>query len=144
MLDDIFQLQVNFKSRHYMQEIDIGDLASKVKCSTATLRFYEEKGLIKSIGRKGLRRQYPTDTVHIIALIKLMKNGGLSLKDIQNIFVKDQKIRINQDILDIKMGEVVLKIQTLQRSLEVLKHIQSCPYPEHMECPEFQKLLLIK
>lgn len=144
MLDDIFQLQGNFKSRHYMQEIDIGDLASKVKCSTATLRFYEEKGLIKSIGRKGLRRQYPTDTVHIIALIKLMKNGGLSLKDIQNIFVKDQKIRINQDILDIKMGEVVLKIQTLQRSLEVLKHIQSCPYPEHMECPEFQKLLLIK
>ena len=127
-----------------MQEIDIGDLASKVKCSTATLRFYEEKGLIKSIGRKGLRRQYPTDTVHIIALIKLMKNGGLSLKDIQNIFVKDQKIRINQDILDIKMSEMALKIQTLQRSLEVLKHIQSCPYPEHMECPEFQKLLLIK
>ena len=127
-----------------MQEIDIGDLASKVQCSTATLRFYEEKGLIKSIGRKGLRRQYPTDTVHIIALIKLMKNGGLSLKDIQNIFVKDQKIRINQDILDIKMSEMALKIQTLQRSLEVLKHIQSCPYPEHMECPEFQKLLLIK
>ena len=144
MLDDIFQLQVNFKSRHYMQEIDIGDLASKVKCSTATLRFYEEKGLIKSIGRKGLRRQYPIDTVHIIALIKLMKNGGLSLKDIQNIFVKDQKIQVNPDTLQIKMIEMVSKIQTLQHSLEVLKHIQSCPYPEHMECPEFQKLLLIK
>ncbi|WP_269915467.1 MerR family transcriptional regulator [Acinetobacter sp. HY1485] len=127
-----------------MQEIDIGDLADRVQCSTATLRFYEEKGLIKSIGRKGLRRQYSINTIHIVALIKLMKNGGLSLKDIQNIFIKDQKIKVNQDILEIKMSEMVSKVQTLQRSLEVLKHIQSCPYPEHMECPEFQKLISIK
>lgn len=38
--------------------MDIGEVAKKAKVTTATLRFYEEKGLIKSIGRQGLRRQY--------------------------------------------------------------------------------------
>ena len=45
-----------------MQEIDIGVLSLQTEVSTATIRFYESKGLIKSIGRKGLRRQYPTHT----------------------------------------------------------------------------------
>lgn len=32
--------------------MDIGEVAKKAKVTTATLRFYEEKGLIKSIGGK--------------------------------------------------------------------------------------------
>ncbi len=32
--------------------MDIGEVAKKAKVTTATLRFYEEKGLIKSIGRQ--------------------------------------------------------------------------------------------
>ena len=38
--------------------MDIGEVAKKAKVAPSTLRFYEEKGLIKSIGRQGLRRQY--------------------------------------------------------------------------------------
>ena len=52
-------------------EIDIGALAQRSQLSTATLRYYEEKGLIHSIGRKGLRRQYALKTLDQLRLIQM-------------------------------------------------------------------------
>lgn len=49
--------------------MDIGEVSKKAKVTTATLRFYEEKGLIKSIGRQGLRRQYGKQVLDQLALI---------------------------------------------------------------------------
>src|SRR5690242_5737449 len=40
-----------------MPELDIGDVARRAGLPVSTLRYYEEKGLIASVGRNGLRRQ---------------------------------------------------------------------------------------
>lgn len=124
-----------------MQEIDIGDLAMKVGVSTATIRFYESKGLIKPLGRKGLRRQYPQNTIQIIILIKLLKNSGLSLKEIKEIFILDRKIDVNRSLIDAKSNQIEEKISNLKNLLMILQHIKYCPYAEHVSCPEFLKML---
>jgi len=41
-----------------MRNLDIGEVADQCGLPASTLRFYEEKGLIKSIGRRGLRRVF--------------------------------------------------------------------------------------
>ena len=38
--------------------LDIGVLAEKSGVPASTLRYYEEIGLIESLGRRGLRRQF--------------------------------------------------------------------------------------
>ena len=39
-----------------MSDLDIAEVAQRAGVTAATLRFYEEKGLIASVGRRGLRR----------------------------------------------------------------------------------------
>lgn len=124
-----------------MKEIDIGILAKQSGFSTAAIRFYENKGLIKSIGRNGLRRQYPVQTVQTLALIKRLKNGGLTLKEIQQIFIVNNKIKVDREVLDEKINTIQVKVAELGQLIETLQHIQHCPHPDHMSCPEFIKLL---
>ena len=42
-----------------MRNLDIAEVAEQSGLPASALRFYEEKGLIKSIGRRGLRRVFP-------------------------------------------------------------------------------------
>lgn len=124
-----------------MKEIDIGDLSKQSGLSTAAIRFYESKGLIKSIGRHGLRRQYPEQTIQTLALIKLLKQGGLALKDIQHIFLMNNKIQVDRDHLDDQIDTLKSKVESLNTLIETLEHIQHCPHPDHLSCPSFIKML---
>ena len=70
--------------------MDIGEVSKKAKVTTATLRFYEEKGLIKSIGQ-GLRRQYGKQVIDQLALIALGRAAGFSLNEVATMFRQDGK-----------------------------------------------------
>lgn len=94
-----------------MQEIDIGILSLQTDVSTATIRFYESKGLIKSIGRKGLRRQYSEHTVETLLLIKLLKKSGLSLSEIGEVFIYHGKINIDRSLIDEKIEQIEKKLR---------------------------------
>lgn len=124
-----------------MKEIDIGDLSQQSGLSTAAIRFYESKGLIKSIGRHGLRRQYPEHTIQTLALIKLLKQGGLALKDIQRIFLMNNKIQVDRENLDHQIDALRSKVESLNTLIETLEHIRHCPHPDHLSCPSFIKML---
>ncbi len=65
--------------------VDIGDVAHTTGLSTATLRYYEERGLIESVGRKGLRRQYDELVFERLALIALGQEAGFSLAEIVDL-----------------------------------------------------------
>lgn len=122
-------------------EIDIGALAQRSQLSTATLRYYEEKGLIHSIGRKGLRRQYALKTLDQLRLIQMAQQSSLTLEDINNIFFQQQSIQIDRTLLDDKIESIEQRIAQMQTTLLTLKHIATCPYPQHLDCPAFQKIM---
>ncbi|WP_414617118.1 MerR family transcriptional regulator [Zhongshania sp.] len=50
--------------------------------SASALRFYEEKGLIKPVGRRGIRRQFRSNVLERLALIALGRSAGFSLGEI--------------------------------------------------------------
>ena len=52
----------------------------------STLRFYEEKGLIASTGRRGLRRLFEPGVLERLALIALGQAAGFSLDEIALMF----------------------------------------------------------
>ena len=41
-----------------MRELDIGEVVKRSGVPASTLRYYEQLGLLQSLGRRGLRRQY--------------------------------------------------------------------------------------
>ena len=54
-----------------MKELDIGEVVRQSGVPASALRFYEEKGLIASIGRRGQRRVFAGDVLQRLALIAL-------------------------------------------------------------------------
>lgn len=60
----------------------IGDVARRSGCTVATLRFYEERGLLASERGPGNRRCYPRHVLRRLAFIAAAQRLGLSLAEI--------------------------------------------------------------
>jgi len=121
--------------------MDITEVARKVGVAASTLRFYEEKKLIKSIGRRGLRRLFAPAVQERLALIGLGRAAGFSLDEIARMFSPDGRPRIDRQMLAAKADELDRTIRKLSKLREGLRHAAACPAPSHLECPTFQRLL---
>lgn len=120
--------------------MDIGEVSKACGLPASTLRFYEEKGLIRSIGRQGLRRIFAPNVIQRLALIALGRNAGFSLDEIGAMFTPDGP-RIDRDLLATKADELDTKIKELTAMRDGLRHAAKCPAPNHFECPKFLRLL---
>jgi DNA-binding transcriptional MerR regulator len=96
-----------------VKELDINAVAKVTGVPAATLRFYEEKGLIKSIGRSGLRRVFAVNVTERLALIALGRSAGFSLDQIARVFTPDGRTRINRQMLADKATEIDATIKQL-------------------------------
>ena len=121
--------------------MDIGELARLSGAAPSALRFYEEKGLIRSIGRRGLRRQYAPEAVDRMALITLGRAAGVSLSDIGRMLPSDGKARVDRQLLAARAGEFDQQIRRLTRLRDGLRHAAECKAPDHLECPRFRRLM---
>lgn len=121
--------------------MDISEVASRARVSTATLRFYERKGLISSSGRSGNRRQFDDSVLERLALIALGQAAGFSLDEIGRMFGPDGEPRIDRDALAARADEIDRAIERLAAMSEGLRHAAACPAPTHMQCPSFRGLL---
>jgi DNA-binding transcriptional MerR regulator len=124
-----------------MRDLDIGEVAARVGLPASTLRYYEEKGLIRSVGRRGLRRLYDPAVLERLAMIGLGQSAGFSLHEIARMFAPDGKPKIDRRVLAEKAEELDRNIRKLTAMRDGLKHAAVCPAPSHMECPTFRRLL---
>jgi DNA-binding transcriptional MerR regulator len=125
-----------------MKILDIGEVAQQSGLSPSTLRYYEEIGLIASVGRHGLRRQFETDVLLRLSLVALGKSAGFSLVEISAMFGKDGLPELPRANLHLKADELERQIDNLTVLKNALRHVADCPAPSHLECPKFRRLLL--
>lgn len=121
--------------------MDISEVSKVSGLPPSTLRFYEEIGLIRSNGRKGLRRLFHPNVVEQLALISLGQSAGFSLDEIGIMFAS--KGRINRAMLQAKATELDRKVKELRSMSKGLRHAAVCDAPNHFECPKFRRLLRI-
>lgn len=126
-----------------MRDLDIGEVAIRAGIPASTLRFYEEKGLVTSVGRRGLRRLFDGDVLERLALIALGRSAGFSLDEIASMFAPDGRVHIDRRMLTSKADELDLTIRKLSAMREGLRHAAVCRAPSHMECPTFRRLLKV-
>lgn len=124
-----------------MKLLDIGDVAHRSGLPASTLRYYEEKGLITSVGRRGLRRSFDPKVLERLALIALGQAAGFSLDEIAHMFAPDGKPRIDRSQLAARADELDRTIRQLSAMRDGLRHAAVCKAPSHMECPNFRRLM---
>lgn len=126
-----------------MQLLDIAEVAQRSGLPASALRFYEEKGLIVSVGRRGLRRLFEPNVLERLALIALGRIAGFSLEEIAAMFGPNGKVRIRREALNAKADELDSTIRHLAAMRDGLRHAAVCKAPSHMECPSFRRLVRV-
>lgn len=121
--------------------LDISQVARRTGLPASTLRYYESRGLISSVGRSGLRRLFRDDILQRLALISLGQAAGLSLDDMARMFAPDGTPDIDRELLARKADELDARIRQLTAMRDGLRHAAACQAPSHLECPSFQRLL---
>ena len=121
--------------------MDISQVARQSGIPASTLRYYEEKGLIASTGRRGLRRVFNPGVLERLALIALGQAAGFALEEIALMFAPDGRPRIDRQKLAAKADELDSTIRRMSAMRDGLRHAAACGAPSHMECPTFRRLL---
>jgi DNA-binding transcriptional MerR regulator len=123
--------------------LDIGAVAKASGLPASTLRYYEEKGLIRSVGRRGLKRLFDSAVLQRLAFISLGQHAGFSLEEIAAMFSPDGEPQIDRAQLLAKAEDIDKSIRQLSAMRDGLRHAAVCKAPSHMECPTFQRLLRV-
>ena len=124
-----------------MRDLDIAEVAQRSGVPSSALRYYERRGLIASVGRRGLRRLFDPRVLERLALVALGRSAGFSLDEIAGMFTPDGRPQIDRTRLETRAQELDVTIRRLGALRDGLRHAAVCPAPSHMECPTFRRLL---
>lgn len=124
-----------------MGYLDISEVAKRTGMPASALRYYEEKGLVTSIGRRGLKRLFDPDVLERLALIALGRAAGFTLDEIGEMFAADGKPQIDRRALADKADQLDARIRKLESMRDGLRHAAACKAPSHLECPKFRRLM---
>jgi len=122
-------------------ELDITEVARRSGLPASTLRYYEEKRLIASVGRRGLHRTFDPDVLERLGLIALGRTAGFSLDEIARMFAPDGRPRIDRGRMAARADELDRTIRRMAALSDLLRHVAACPAPSHMECPTFRRMV---
>ncbi len=124
-----------------MKFLDIGEVTAQSGIKPSALRYYEEAGLISSVSRHGMRRQFPPEVLLQLKLIAMGKTAGFSLDEITGMFGVNGLPDLARDVLHQKADAIDRQIHELSALRDTLRHVADCPAPSHMECPTFRRLV---
>jgi len=66
-----------------MTELTIGDLSERSGIATSAIRYYEERGLVRSRRTTGNQRRYERAMLRRLAFIRTAQRVGLSLEEVE-------------------------------------------------------------
>lgn len=130
-------------SREEKQVVQIGDFARKAGVSVRAIRYYEELGLIHPEAHSvGGFRLYSQDSLKRLQIINSLKELGLSLMEIRQIFAAKkpgagdrQAVHFLLQVFTEKLGQIESKIEALSRmkdelsnAIRILRSCESCDH----------------
>jgi len=121
--------------------MDIVEVSQRTGVPASTLRYYEDRGLIASRGRKGLRRLFDEDVLERLALIALARAAGFSLDEAAELLSASNGLDLDKSRLAAKADELDRRIARLSAMRDGLRHAVACPAPSFGECEHFRRIL---
>ena len=120
--------------------LDISEVARRSGIPASALRYYERRGLIRSLDGGGVRRKFAPQVLDQLALVALGQAAGFSLDEIRAMFTP-QGAKIDRAMLSAKADEIDRMVKRLKAMSDGLRHAAACPAKDHAQCPSFRRLL---
>jgi MerR family redox-sensitive transcriptional activator SoxR len=96
----------------------IGELARQVGLRTSAIRYYEELGLLEPARRVSGRREYGSDALNTLRLVRAAQQAGFSLDEIRTLL---STISSKQPRSDTWVDLARTKLEHLEESIERLR-----------------------
>lgn len=111
--------------------MNIGEASSASGVSAKMIRYYEEIGLIRPMGRSGNNyRVYGEEEVHILRFIKRARNLGFSLEETETLLKlwqdKSRESAAVKEVATAHIGDLERRITEMQGMVKTLKHLANC------------------
>ncbi|NIZ13239.1 helix-turn-helix domain-containing protein [Phaeobacter sp. HF9A] len=126
-----------------MKLLDIAEVTAESGVPPSALRYYEEKGLIQALARRGLRRQYGPEVLQVLSLIALGKRAGFSLEEIAQMFGPGGRPALPREDLHARAEDLRQQARQMDALAQMLDHVADCPAKDHLDCGKFQQLLRV-
>ncbi|MBL3595630.1 MerR family DNA-binding protein [Rhodovulum sulfidophilum] len=123
--------------------LDISELARPSGLSAATIRYCEEIGLIRSSGRRGLKRLFEKKVGTRLALISLGRTAGVSLSEIRGLVGTEGRPDLGRSTLSRRADRLDEQIKELTVLRDGIRHIAACSAENHLDCPRFKRIMRI-
>lgn len=121
--------------------LDIAEVARRSRLPASTLRYYEERGLIVSVGRRGLRRVFDSGVLDQLAFITLGRGAGFSLDELSDMATAQSGFAVDRAKVSDRADQLDRQIAKLTALRSCLRHVAECPADDHFACPTFKRLL---
>jgi MerR family copper efflux transcriptional regulator len=111
--------------------MNIGEASNASGVSAKMIRYYEEIGLIRPMGRTGNNyRVYGEEEVHILRFIKRARNLGFSLEETETLLKlwqdKSRESAAVKEVATAHIGDLERRIAEMQGMVKTLKHLANC------------------
>lgn len=111
--------------------MNIGQASDASGVSAKMIRYYEEIGLIRPMGRTGNNyRVYGEEEIHILRFIKRARNLGFSLEETERLLKlwqdKDRTSAAVKDVALAHIADLERRIAEMQSMAKTLKHLAHC------------------
>lgn len=121
--------------------LSIGALAKRSGKTAATIRYYEQIGLLTAPGRVGGKRMYDTDAVRRLAVISTGQRAGLTLGEIKALLSASpgdpEAIGQLRKMAQRKLPEIITLIERTELVRSWLTSAARCECPDLDQCPLF-------
>lgn len=120
---DIVKIKNGWKSMHYK----IGEIAKMLGISTATIRYYEQEGLLPHIPKaaNGIRL-FDESSIEFLKIILCLKRSGMSIESIKEfvdyVAQGDDTIAKRLELFERQRQLLLEEIETLQRTLKYVDY----------------------
>lgn len=123
--------------------LDITELSRRTGLPASTLRYYEEIGLIRSSGRRGLKRVFEEEVSTRLALVSLGRTAGFSLSDIRGLIGAEGQPELDRTTLARQADKLDEQINELTVLRDGIRHIVTCSADNHLDCPRFKRIMRV-
>ena len=111
--------------------MNIGQASEASGVSAKMIRYYEEIGLIRPMGRTGNNyRVYGDVEVHVLRFIKRARNLGFSLEETERLLKlwqdKDCESVAVMEVAQVHVADLERRIAEMQSMVKTLKHLSHC------------------
>jgi DNA-binding transcriptional MerR regulator len=123
-----------------VETLSIGEAAGKVGLNASALRYYEERGLVRPVTRRGGRRRYGPEELRRLAFIHVVQRLGISLDTAAAVL--DEPSDRWREMVRGQIAALQDLIALAQGAQRFLTHALNCP-ADHptQDCPDMVETL---